>query len=77
MGTINISNYIKKVLVLLVCIALPTTTVFGFSILQEDADSINNEYVEYNGIVVDSETGDALVFATLTVSNTNMSTITN
>ena len=34
-------------------------------------------YLEYSGKVVDSESGKGLVFATLEISNTNISTITN
>ncbi len=36
-----------------------------------------NEFVEYSGEVVDEITGNPLVFATLTVNKTNISTITN
>ena len=36
-----------------------------------------DEFVEYSGKVVDSESGSPLVFASLEVSNTNISTITN
>ncbi len=35
------------------------------------------EYLEYSGKVVDYETGSPLIFASLEVSNTNISTITN
>ncbi|MEN8193135.1 MAG: carboxypeptidase-like regulatory domain-containing protein, partial [Bacteroidota bacterium] len=35
------------------------------------------EYNQYSGIVVDSQTGDPLVFATLTLDNTNISTVSN
>ena len=35
------------------------------------------EYLEYSGKVVDFETGSPLIFASLEISNTNISTITN
>ena len=35
------------------------------------------EFKEYKGTVVDDDTGDELVFATLTLSDTNISTVTN
>ena len=68
--------YIKKILFFVVCITLSTSTAFGFSMLQDETNQ-ENEYVEYNGTVVDSESGNALVFASLTVNETNISTITN
>ena len=37
----------------------------------------SDEYLEYSGVVVDSQTGDPLVFASLSISDTNISTITN
>ena len=46
-------------------------------IAQED-DSVNSvEFSEYSGIVVDGKTGDPLVFASITISGTNISTISN
>jgi len=77
MATINISACIKKILFFLLCIGLSTTSTFGFSLLQEESKQENNEYVEYSGVVLDSESGNALVFATLTVNETNIGTITN
>ncbi|RPD94513.1 carboxypeptidase-like regulatory domain-containing protein [Aureibaculum marinum] len=76
MGNLTISNNLKGALFPLVCVILflCSNTVFALSILQED---INDEYIEYSGIVVDSESGNALVFASLTVKTTNISTITN
>ena len=35
------------------------------------------EYIEYSGKVVDSESGSPLIFASLEISNSNISTITN
>lgn len=68
--------YIKKFLFLIICITLPTSSVFGFAMFQEEIAQ-ENQYVEYSGTVVDSESGNALVFASLSVNETNISTITN
>jgi len=47
--------------------------VIGFSI----ATQAQNEYQEYNGIVIDSRTEKPLVFASISINDTNISTITN
>jgi len=47
--------------------------VIGFSI----AIQAQNKYQEYNGIVIDSRTEKPLVFASISINDTNISTITN
>ena len=47
--------------------------VIGFSITTQS----QNKYQEYSGIVVDSQTEKPLVFASLSINDTNISTITN
>ena len=44
---------------------------------QNEVLTNSDEYLEYSGVVVDSQTGDPLVFASLSISDTNISTITN
>ena len=44
---------------------------------QDQVPIKSTEYSEYSGVVVDSKTGDPLVFASLSISDTNISTITN
>ncbi len=77
MVAINITSISKKILFSFICMTLSAGTVFAFSNFQEDPIEYTNEYLEYGGVVLDSETGNALVFATLTVKETNISTITN
>jgi hypothetical protein len=49
-----------------------------FTIHSQDKVPINPvEYAEYSGVVIDSKTGEPLVFSSLSISNTNISTITN
>ncbi len=47
------------------------------SIKAQEGTSEKDSFNEYSGIVVDSNSGNALVFASLEVKNTNISTITN
>ena len=50
----------------------------ALGLIAQENDSVNSvEFSEYSGIVVDSKTGDALVFASLSISGTNISTISN
>jgi hypothetical protein len=49
-----------------------------FTVHAQDRVPVNLvEYSEYSGVVVDSKTGEPLVFASLSISDTNISTITN
>ena len=47
------------------------------AILQDQNQQQVEDYTEYSGQVVDSKTGNSLVFASLSVIGTNISTITN
>ncbi len=53
------------------------TTLQSFASIQKQTQQSKIEYAEYSGVVVDSQSGNPLVFASLTVDNTNISTITN
>ena len=55
---------------ILLCLVLATTTSYSF---QDDAPN----FAQYEGEVVDANNGKALIFATLMVEGTNISTITN
>jgi len=49
-----------------------------FTVYTQDRVPMDSvEYSEYSGVVVDSKTGEPLVFASLSISDTNISTITN
>lgn len=67
----------KKFELLLFCITgLLCTSVYAFDAYHESyQDTLS--YKEYKGIVVDSETADPLVFASITLQGTNISTVTN
>ena len=45
--------------------------------IQTQDQQVDIDYVEYSGMVVDNQTNEPLVFATLEVKGTNISTITN
>ena len=47
--------------------------IIGFS----NSILAQNEYTQYRGVVVDSQSGNPLIFASLSVDDTNISTITN
>ena len=46
-------------------------------VIQDQDQQERTEYLQYSGVVVNNQTNEPLVFATLTVNNTNISTITN
>jgi len=49
-----------------------------FTVHTQDLDPMSSaQYSEYSGIIVDGKSGEPLVFASLTISETNISTITN
>lgn len=50
-------------------------TTKAFSFFQDQSGSV--AYTQYNGEVVDSQSRDPLVFATLSIEGTNISTVTN
>ncbi|TRZ45289.1 carboxypeptidase-like regulatory domain-containing protein [Robertkochia solimangrovi] len=53
------------------------TMLFPMFVFPQDTDVDTLKFKEFKGKIVDSATGTELVFATLTVMNTNISTITN
>jgi hypothetical protein len=65
-------NAPSRLLLLLLIIALPMVS-FAF----QDTGNQDTNYASYKGEVVDSETNKPLVFANLTVSGSNISTVTN
>ena len=69
---LNSASYI--IMFLLIVVSINTINATNF--LQEQAQQETTEYLQFSGIVV-SESGESLVFATLSVNKTNISTITN
>ncbi len=51
--------------------------LMSFNALNAQDTTALQDFNEYSGIVVDENSGDALVFASLEVENTNISTVTN
>ncbi len=54
-----------------------STGLLASTIHKEQFQQTLTEYKQYSGVVVDSQTGVPLVFATLSVNDSNISTITN
>jgi len=69
---LNSTSYIFMFLLIIVSINSINATTF----LQEQDQQETTEYLQFSGTVV-SQSGESLVFATLSVNNTNISTITN
>ena len=69
---LNSTSYIYIFLLIVVSI----NSINAANFLQEQDQQETTEYLQFSGIVV-SESGESLVFATLSVNNTNISTITN
>ena len=63
---------IKYLSLLFVCL-LTNLTAFG----QEEGQAVSEDFLRFQGEVLDAETGDPLVFATLILEAQNISTITN
>ena len=64
-------------LALFLAVIISSNTVTGAAFFQDQLQQDDNEYVEFSGTVEDNQTGNALVFATISVEQTNISTITN
>lgn len=77
MVTLKNFTYQKSLLFFITLLVMSTGTAFGFSLFQEELIENNNDFNEYSGTVTDSESGNALVFASLLINETNISTITN
>ena len=76
------TNYFlsKKLLqntIILIFVIAFSVTVQSFACIQNQVQQKSIEYHQYSGIVVDSQSGNPLVFASLTVYNTNITTVTN
>ncbi len=58
-------------------VGIAPVTIFASSVIDEEVlpDTLNT--IQYRGKVVDSESGDPLVFATLTLEGTNIATVSN
>ena len=59
---------------LLIVVSINSINAANF--LQEQDQQETTEYLQFSGVVV-SQSGESLVFATLSVNKTNISTITN
>jgi len=66
-----------SVLFMFLLIVVCTTSTNAAIVLQEQEQQETTEYLQYSGMVVNSRSGEPLVFATLSVNGTNISTITN
>jgi hypothetical protein len=74
----NFPNQITTVFIaLFLAVLIPSNSVFGATLFQDQIQQDENEYVEFSGTVEDNQTGTPLVFATISVEQTNISTITN
>jgi len=69
---LNSTSYIFMFLLIFVSI----NSINAATFLQEQEQQETIEYLQFSGTVV-SQSGESLVFATLSVNNTNISTITN
>ena len=63
---------ITQILMVFCFLLLSSATTYTFALQENDQD-----FSEYSGVVVDEKTDEALVFASLTIANSNISTVTN
>lgn len=71
-------NHITTIFIaLILAVLISSNSVFGASLFQDQVQQVDNEYIEFSGTVEDIQTGNPLVFATISVEQTNISTITN
>ncbi|MBT8384940.1 MAG: carboxypeptidase-like regulatory domain-containing protein [Bacteroidia bacterium] len=71
-------NHITTIFIaLFLAISISSNSVYGAALLQDQVEQDDNEYIEFSGTVEDNQTGNPLVFATISVEQTNISTITN
>lgn len=66
---------ITAILVLLFLGVAPTA--YASSLYQEDIQEQETSFNQYQGKIIDSETNNPLVFASLSIENTNISTVSN
>ena len=71
-------NHITTIFIaLILAVLISSNSIFGASLFQDQVQQFDNEYIEISGTVEDIQTGNPLVFATISVEQTNISTITN
>jgi hypothetical protein len=71
-------NHITTIFIaLILAVLISSNSIFGASLFQDQVQQFDNEYIEFSGTVEDIQTGNPLVFATISVEQTNISTITN
>ncbi|MDH5412644.1 MAG: carboxypeptidase-like regulatory domain-containing protein [Flavobacteriaceae bacterium] len=71
-------NYITRAFIaLFLAVLISSNSLIGANLFQDQVQQIDNEYVEFSGTVEDIQTGNPLVFATISVEQTNISTIAN
>ncbi|MCM4169962.1 carboxypeptidase-like regulatory domain-containing protein [Arenibacter sp. TNZ] len=56
---------------------LGVTPTFSAAVLYQDVQEQESSFNQYQGKIIDSETNNPLVFASLTIENTNISTVSN
>ena len=56
---------------------LGVTPSVSAALLYQDMQEQENSFNQYQGRIIDSETNNPLVFATLSIDNTNISTVSN
>ena len=59
----------------LLFLGVPTSVSAAF--LYQEIQEQENPFNQYQGKIIDSETNNPLVFATLSIENTNISTVSN
>lgn len=67
---------VQSLIIILIILGFAQSTHASVFIQTQD-QQVDIDYVEYSGMVVDNQTNEPLVFATLEVKGTNISTITN
>lgn len=68
---------LRPVLVLSLFLMFNYTNLYANCWIQDQEIQENTEYLQYRGVVVDRQSSEPLIFATLSIDGTNISTITN
>ncbi len=74
----NSSQRIYQILIAIIfMVGIAPVSIFASSVVEEEVlpDTLNT--IQYRGKIIDSESGDPLVFATLTLEGTNIATVSN
>ncbi|NNC70457.1 MAG: carboxypeptidase-like regulatory domain-containing protein [Flavobacteriaceae bacterium] len=69
----NLETNLIKPLILSLCLIFASVNIAHSFELQEN----EQEYTEYSGIIIDAQSNKPLVFASIGIENTNISTVTN